>query len=320
MQFDDSMHDHKRIWKIYTQRLINRGKVITLVIEPSFLDSGSLKEINKNKVGRRFQFSPALISAAFAVKCTLRLGYRQLQGFMEDICGKLGKKIPNFRTIWWRIDHMKDYSVKFDLSNSETVIGAIDATGLRPINDGEYRATRYGKMREWIKLHAVVDVKTKQILNVKVTKGNVHDSIKFRAVIKPVVSNISEIFADKGYDSVEIFDFCDKRGIFPGIPVKLNATNSSVRSVMRKSMIEDQLGWSCKRGSTRLNRFITEDKKEENQKRWKRKVGYGKRSTIEAIFSQYKLVLGETLFSKKMENIEKEITAKVNILNRFTVM
>jgi hypothetical protein len=313
------MYRGKRIWKIYTQRLINRGKVITLLIEPTILEPKLPKEVNKNKVGRKFQFSSALISAAFAVKCTLRLGYRQLQGLMEDLYGKRIKKIPNFRTIWWRIDRMKRYSVEFDLNSSEPVIGAIDATGLRPINDGEYRATRYGKMREWIKLHALIDTKTKQILNIKVTKGDVHDSVKFKAVIRPLASKISEIFADKGYDSVKIFDYCEKNRIFPGIPVKLNATNT-IRSDTRKTMIEDQLGWSCRRGSTRLNRFLTDAKKEENQKKWKRKVGYGKRSTIEAIFSQYKLVLGENLFSRKMANIEKEITTKINVLNKFAVM
>jgi hypothetical protein len=161
--------------------LVNRGKVITILVEPSLIESESLQKMNKGKVGRRFRFCTGLISAAFAVKCVFRIGYRELEGFMTDISDKLRKPIPNFRTIWWRINQMKNEGVKFNINQRHTVV-AIDATGLRPINDGEYRMMKYGKRREWIKLHAVVDVKTKEILNVVVTKGNVGDCREFRNV------------------------------------------------------------------------------------------------------------------------------------------
>ena len=125
MKFDYSMHDHKRIWKTYNQRFINRGKVITLLIEPTLLEGESIQIMNRNKVGRKFEFSSALISAAFIVKCTLRFGYHNYRVFMEDVCRKLGNNIPNFRTIWWRIDKMRDYGVKLDLPDNEPIIGAL---------------------------------------------------------------------------------------------------------------------------------------------------------------------------------------------------
>lgn len=300
--------------------MVDRGRVITILIEPQLLESETLQKMNKNKPGRRFKFCSGLISAAFAVKCVFRLPYRQLEGFMRDVSDKLHKSIPNFRTIWWRIDRMKSEGVKFGIHKGKNMVIAIDSTGLRPVNDGEYRSMKYDVRKEWIKLHAIVDVKTKEILNVTVTKGNVGDNTQFKQVVGPLLPNISAIFADKAYDAAKTFDFCEENGIFAGIPVKVNATNSVAKSRMRRRMIEEQLGWSCRRGSTRLNRFLTEAKRRENQECWKEKVGYGRRSQIESSFSRYKRLLGENVFSRKKRNIEKEIVAKINVLNRFAVM
>lgn len=298
--------------------MVDRGRVITILMEPQLFESESLQKMNKNKVGRRFRFCAGLISAAFAVKCVFRLAYRQLEGFMKDISDKLHKRIPNFRTIWWRIDRMKSEGVKFDTCERHQVI-AIDSSGLRPINDGEYRMMKYGKMREWIKIHFAIDIRTKEILNLVVTKGNVGDCREFKSLVEPLTQT-SEVLADGAYCSTEIYEFCDKRNITPTIPVKLNFSNTYITSKTRRKMLEEQLGLNCKRGSTRLNRFLSKECREQNQERWKKEVGYGRRVLVESAFSRYKRVVGETLFSKKFGNIEKEIVAKSNVLNKFATM
>lgn len=95
--------------------MVDRGKVITILIEPQLMESESLQKMNRNKVGRRFRFCAGLISAAFAIKCVFRIGYRQLEGFMKDVSDKLHRSIPNFRTIWWRVDRMKNDGIKFGI-------------------------------------------------------------------------------------------------------------------------------------------------------------------------------------------------------------
>lgn len=316
------MQKYKRDWKTYNPQLVNRGRIITILVEPSLVQSDSLQKLNKNKVGKPFQFSTGLISAAFVVKCTLRLGYRQLEGFMRDVSDKLHKRIPNFRTIWWRVNKMKNEGLKFNQHEGKSKVIAIDSTGMRPVNDGEYRAMKYDKRREWIKLHAVVDIKTKEIINIKITKGNVHDSVEFFNVVKPISDLTSEILGDKAYDSRKIFEFCKGNDIISTIPVKLNANNTSLgfKSKVRREEIEKQLGLICKPGYNKRHRYISKETKIENQNKWKLNVGYGRRSIVESSFSRYKRLLGENLFSKKAENIEKEITTKINILNKFAVM
>ena len=215
---------------------------------------------------------------------------------------------------------MKNDGIKFSVHKGKHTVIAIDSTGLRPVNDGEYRSFRYDNRKEWIKLHAVIDVKTKEILNVKVTKGNVNDCLEFSDVINPVSEISSEILADKGYDSTKIFEYCDRNNIICRIPVKLNATNRSKRSAPRRNAIEEQLKIICKPGyASRGLHCVPKEDREKNQEQWKIDVKYGRRSLIESSFSRYKRILGENVFSRKTGNIEKEITAKVNVLNQFTV-
>ncbi len=89
---------------------------------------------------------------------------------MKDISQKFDIKMPNFRTIWWRIDRMKDDGIKFNATEGKYRVVAIDSTGLRPVNDGEYRKMKYDQRKEWIKLHVAVEVETKEILSLTVTK------------------------------------------------------------------------------------------------------------------------------------------------------
>ena len=175
---------------------------------------------------------------------------------------------------------------------------------------GEYRMMKYGKWREWIKLHAVIDIKTKEILNVAVTKGNVGDCKEFRNVINPISKNVTEILGDGGYCTKEIYEFCDSKNILPAIPVKINFSNKFIKSKIRRKMLEEQLGLICTPGSSERNRFLTKEKRKENLDKWKKKVRYGRRVLIESAFSRYKRVVGENLFSRKIGNIEKEIVAK----------
>ena len=134
---------------------------------------------------------------------------------------------------------MKNEGIKFNINERHPVI-AIDSSGLRPINDGEYRMMKYGKIREWIKIHFAVDIRTKEILNLVVTKGNVGDCKEFKNLVEPL-SQTSEVLADGAYCSTEIYEFCDKRNIMPTIPLKLNFENT-ISSRIRRKMLEDQLG------------------------------------------------------------------------------
>ena len=52
--------------------------------------------------------------------------------------------------------------------------------------------------------------------------------------------------------------------------------------------VRDQLGWSPMSPISNL----ADDQKKENQKKWKDRVGYGKRWMVEIIFSAFKQIFG----------------------------
>jgi hypothetical protein len=316
------MYDYNVDWKTYNQLLENRGKIITLLIQPSLIDNdGELKIMNKGKRGKPFRYPRSLILAAFAIKCALRFGYRQTRGLIKDVSAFLKFNVPNFRSIWWRIDKMKDFGIKFNVdTKSKHIIAAIDSTGLKLVNDGEYRTMRYDKRKEWIKMHVLVDKETGQVINMKITKGNIFDNNEFEELTNPFLTLLTAIFADKAYDERKNFETCEKNNIIAGIPVKLNSNPSINRNIARKKAIEEQLGLDIRRGSYRRNLYQDREKRKLAQDEWKKKVSYGNRQIVESFNSRFKRTVGENVLSKKWKNREKEVTAKINLMNLFATI
>lgn len=272
--------------------------------------------MNKRKRGGKYEYPDSIVYAGFNIKCLFHLGYRQLQHFMEDVCAFLEFPIPNFRTFWWRIDVMERQGLKFNLPTDRKMDVAVDSTGLKLENDGEYRTTKYGKRKVWAKMHANINIETNEAINIIITEDNVGDSKKFKPLIEPLKEHIDSVRADKGYDTSGDFRYCEKNGIKAIIPVRINASPSG-RGARQKAIREQ---FDIPPTHTRLNSFDKRKRRESRQKDWKEKAGYGFRWYVEGFYSRFKRILGEYVFSRKWKNIEKEIITKVNILNLFVTM
>jgi len=168
-------------------------------------------------------------------------------------------------------------------------------------------------------LHVVVDVDSGCVINVKLTKCNVHDNLPFKNLITPFIKDSEVLYADKAYDCDKNFRICRKNNIMCGIPVKLSGSDKTKKGP-RKDAIAEQLGLYIGRGSHRLNRYQTKEMRKIYQQEWKERVGYGDRWFVEGFFSRYKRSFGESVFSKHKKNVEKEVTTKINLLNLFATM
>ena len=311
------MYVDNREWNMYNRQLYSRGKVLTLFLRKEDLDfEEELRKMNKEKEGRRYKYPNLIVMAGFSIKCLFHLGYRQLQSFMEDICISLRFKIPNFRTFWWRIDVMERQKLNFNLPEGKRLDIAIDSTGLKLANDGEYRTTKYGKRKVWVKMHANINIRTNEAVNIIITKDNVGDCKKFRPLIEPLKEHVVSIRGDKGYDTVGDFDYCKKNNIRAIIPVKINA--SPKRKGARQEAVREQ--FCIPPTHAKLSLFDRLTRRQSKQKNWKRREKYGLRWFVEGFYSRFKRIFGEYVFSRKWGNIEKEIVVKVNILNLFAVM
>lgn len=190
-----------------------------------------------------------LILGAFAIKSVDKKGYRQASGTVEDYLAEMGiDQSPNFRTINWRIQQLQKDGIKLMIYHSiheetEDIDVIIDSTGERAHRDGDYRSRMYHKIKRWKQLHMVISRKTHKILNMKITKDHAGDPNQFVSLMKPIVcrKRVNSARADGAYDSNEIFEFCNKYGIDPIIPVRISSvatTSSSNR--YRRHAVEEQ--------------------------------------------------------------------------------
>jgi hypothetical protein len=68
--------------------------------------------------------------------------------------------------------------------NSEEIVIAVDSTGIKVHNRGEWMREKYRRRRGWIKIHFAVDVETKQIVAYEVTDEQMNDNKKFKDLVE----------------------------------------------------------------------------------------------------------------------------------------
>jgi len=226
--------------------------------------------MNKGKVGRPYQYSNVEIFAAYAIKCIFKLGYREASGIVEGFEQQYGvDNTPNFRTIQWRIKKLRKEIISISIHDENKdmvdIEVVIDSTGIKSRNDGEYRSTKYVKVKDWEKMHVLVDKKTRKILNIIITDSSTGDAKEFIHLLE-LIENVKVAAADGANDSNKNFEYCDDRHILPLIPVHINATGGSLH---RKLYVEEQLGVIRRRGRNR-NVIPPKEIRKKNQEKWKK--------------------------------------------------
>ncbi|MGH9920675.1 MAG: IS5 family transposase, partial [Nitrososphaerales archaeon] len=199
----------KRNWKEYNESLVRRGE---LLFDTDFLSGWSreLGNLNEGKEGARYRYPSSLVNMLAAIHVYL-LPYRELEGFLRMFAGHVeGLKVPDYTTMWWRISRV---NVELDPSvdKEKDVTIAVDSTGIKVSNRGEWIRQKWAVKRGFLKVHLAVDTKRGKILSMEVTKEDVHD----RRMLVPLVegassrANVTKAIADGAYDSREIFSYLD---------------------------------------------------------------------------------------------------------------
>lgn len=179
---------------------------------------------------------------------------------------------------------------------------AVDSTGVKVSNRGEWRRKYRGKERQgWIKIHVVVDKKTKQVLSFRITGEHAHDSEMFIPLLKQLTDRIGpnqvkKVLGDRGYDSKPNFNYSEKRGIIPTIRPRENANPHTKQPLTRKRLVKTI--------------------KRHGYKKWAQKAKYGLRWAVEGFFSTYKRLYGEFLRATTPQGMIKEIIMKLHFYNK----
>jgi hypothetical protein len=287
-----------RDWEGYNEALVKRGLIL---VDLDFVAGWSreLKAMNSYKEGGRYRYPESFIKLLAVVHAYV-LPYRQLEGFMRGLSQHVdGLKAPDYTTIWWRIAKMKvDLASSVSLDKDVTI--AVDSTGIKVSNRGEWIHKKWKVKRGFIKVHIAVDTKTKQILAIEVTKEDVGDGRMLKRLVDSSASKaaLSGVVADGAYDSKSNFRMLSNRGLDPLIRVRKNSSLKADGCMPRKFAVVEQLGNAD----------------------WRRERGYGYRWMVESAFSSIKRVFGEYICAVKWPNIVRELLLKASIYNLFMKM
>lgn len=138
----------KRDWKEYDEELIKRGE---FYFKPVFLESwnSEIKEMNAAKVGEPYLYPESLIKF-LAVLCAKHFTPRECVGILRELSEYFGIPFPiiSYSQINRRVN-----ALELDFGNAgNDVEVAIDGTGMKLTNRGEYIRHKWKVMRGWVKV------------------------------------------------------------------------------------------------------------------------------------------------------------------------
>lgn len=293
--------EKKRNWSKYNEALVRRGE---LLFNTGFLSgwSGELTNMNQGKEGAKYLYPDSFLSMLAAIHIYL-LPYRQLEGFVRmfsEHVEELRGKVPDFTTIWYRVSSIR-VELDPDVDSNKDITIAMDSSGIKVANRGEWIRKVWKVRRGFIKVHLAVDIQTKQIVSMQVTREDVPDGRMLKPLVEEASSraNVVKAIGDGAYDSRENFQYLDSKGIEPVIKVRASSVPRAMGCMARKLAVVEQ---------------------QRDLKRWKGKHNYGMRWMAESAFSSLKRTFGEYVTSVRWRSIVSELMLKASIYNLFISM
>lgn len=121
-------------WRQYNEKLVRRGEIL---ISADVLQSWDkeLAGMNRKKKGRRFLFPDSFMKVVGYAKIYFGLPYRQTERLLRTY-GSTIPKVPDYTAIHKRITKL---DIKLSPKVGNNIIIAIDSTGIKVSNRGEWR-------------------------------------------------------------------------------------------------------------------------------------------------------------------------------------
>ena len=84
--------------------------------------------------------------------------------------------VPDFTSIHKRVNKLDITIDENSIGNDNEIILAIDSTGIKVANRGEWMRQKWHMRRGFLKIHVGADVNTKKIVSLKITDDHSHDA------------------------------------------------------------------------------------------------------------------------------------------------
>ena len=286
-------------WRVKNAKYIREGEV--------YLDFGFLKkwnseirEQNRKKEGAQYVYPESFIRFCSVLKIVFKIGYRQVKGVLQGLQQEFPiPAIVSYSQLQRRITRLSLDLVEELGTPQDAQIIAIDSTGIKLYNSGEWIREKHKKRKPFLKLHIAVNTKTKQAVSYEITEDSVGDNkVALKLVDKArKVKRVAKALMDGAYDTYNIWKGLNARAIKPVIKLRKNCR------INKKS--------PCRSQAVKCFR--------ENEENWKNANQYGQRWQVETWYSVFKTRFGEYVYSKKPENVLHEILMKICLCNKLIV-
>ena len=255
------------------------------------------------KVVGEKQYSDLVIEFCLTIKQVYNLALRQCTGFIKSIFALIDLSdlaVPDYSTLCRRASTLSVKVSQRPLGQKLHV--AVDSTGLKVFGEGEWKVRKHGvsKRRTWRKLHLGIDVDSQEIVSCALTKNSVDDAAMTEPLLNEVEGKVETFYGDGAYDKKKARKVVARLGAKAIVPPPKNAAKSG-----------DDL-WGLAERNQAIDRI-----EQIGRKQWKQEVGYHKRSLSETAMHRYKMVIGNTLTTRKIENQVTEVRVGCHILNVF---
>ena len=284
------------IWKDVNARYVREGE---LLIDFGLIGDWwtELSSMNHKKIGQPYEYPPSFIRWCSLLRTVLHLPYRQLEGLIKGLSKYMPlPSVPSFRTLWRRIKELGLDIIKGMASPKENLIIAVDSTGIKVTNRGEWVRHKWKVRKGWLKLHIAVDIKSHNAIRFYLTPENTGDATIGEYFLEEISkkNRLKRFLGDGAYGTYGIFEKCDEKKIEAGIRVRKDARRKPLKAPLRTKTIDTQ---------------------REDWDYWRTSLDFGQRWQSESYFSSYKRRFGEVVKAKTWRTIIQEITQNVRTLN-----
>jgi hypothetical protein len=257
-----------RNWTKYNRSLVSRGS-ITVWIDEEVIATWHPAAQGKRQRGGQMRYSDRAIECLLMLKAVYGLPYRQTVGFAQSIFDLMeaAVEMPDYTLLCKR---SADLSV--DLAPSETGKPkhiVVDSTGLKVYGEGEWKVRQHGysKRRTWRKFHLGADETTQELQAVVVTEANVDDAEAGKKLLADTPGEIDQVSGDGSYDKRKFYDAATERGVQRiAVPPRRDAKIWQHGNSKKAPLPRDENLRAIRR---------------KGRKKWKRDVGYHRRSLAE---------------------------------------
>jgi hypothetical protein len=233
------MATEERDWSTYNDALVRRGYI---GIHQSMVEEWrkELKRENRRKVGLPYRYPESFVRIIANMRLLFHLPYRQAEGFVLFLSEHIkGLQVPDYSTIARRTNRLKVSLDGSILCSHNPVTIAVDATGIKVHNGGDWIRRVWKVRKGYLKFHIAVNVKTGQIVSMDVSSERVSDGRRMKRLVRKAQESVrvNRVLGDGAYDSKDNFNFLSERGIRPVIRVAKNSSQKNKGSWARKMAV-----------------------------------------------------------------------------------